>query len=72
MKKYEFVEGDTIIHEGRTLTAYRAKSGVVLTRGCFLGSIDQFVEAVQEDHGLTLIGKEYLAMAGIIKLRFNL
>ena len=54
------------------LCAYKLKDGTLeLTRGCFSGSLDDFIKAVKNTHGNTKIGKEYMAMVEVIKLRFS-
>jgi hypothetical protein len=37
--------------EGGTLTVYKTKSGIGVTRGCFSGTLDEFEAAVKETHG---------------------
>jgi hypothetical protein len=53
-----------------TVTAFRMKDGTVgITRGCFFGSLDEFIKAIKETHGDSDIGKEYMALVEFIKLR---
>jgi hypothetical protein len=56
-----------------TLTVYRTKDGIELTRGCFQGNLDQFRAAVHEKHGASSkIGKSYLGIANLIEFWFDI
>lgn len=57
-----------------TLTAFKdSKHGIAVTTGCFYGSIDEFVEAVESRHSDNpKVKKEYLAVIEFIKVRFKL
>lgn len=56
-----------------TTTAFRQKDGSILIRcGCFSGSMKEFVEAVEKTHGANQYGREYLAIAEVIKVRFGI
>lgn len=49
--KYEFVPGDEIvITPGRTLTIFNGKDGPIVTRGCFIGSVDEFLSKSEREH----------------------
>ena len=55
-----------------TLTAFRNKdNGITVTRGCFLGTLDEFRAKVIKTHGGTLHEKAYLGLANYIELHFN-
>jgi len=55
-----------------TLTAFRNKDGgVTVTRGCFIGTLDEFRVAVSDKHGGTPHEKGYLALADYIEFHFN-
>lgn len=58
---------------GRGTTFYRGSSGSVRVRcGCFRGTLDEFREKVKQRHGEdSTLGKEYLAVADLMALRFN-
>ncbi len=58
---------------GRSTTAYLTKDGTVEVRcGCFHGSVDKFIKQVKETHGDSKYAREYLAIAEVIKARFDL
>ena len=57
--------------ESSTLTAFRAKTGIEVTRGCFHGTIDEFAAAVETQHGTSQIGAEYRLLIEFIRLRFK-
>ncbi|WP_339980442.1 polymer-forming cytoskeletal protein [Fusobacterium necrophorum] len=54
-----------------TLTAFRTKTGFSIKIGCFLGSLELFLEKVQETHGDNQFAKEYRLIAEVIKARFE-
>ena len=55
-----------------TLTAFRNKdSGITVTRGCFIGSLEEFRAAVIKTHGGTLHEKGYMGLANYIEFHFN-
>ena len=59
--------------ENGTLTAYRTSDGSVdLKRGCFRGNVVEFLNAVEEKHGDSRIGKEYRLFVQSIKIRFDI
>ena len=54
-----------------TLTAFRDKTGnILVTRGCFIGTLDAFRKAVKDKHGGTLHEKGYLGLANYIEWHF--
>jgi len=57
--------------ENGTLTAFAAKAGLSVTRGCFSGTLESFVLAVDKKHGDSKIGKEYKLLAEVIKSRLS-
>jgi hypothetical protein len=55
-----------------TLTAFRnSAGGITLTRGCFIGTLDEFRAAVIKKHGGTLHEKGYLGLANYIEWHFT-
>ena len=54
-----------------TLTAFRTKTGFSIKVGCFLGSLELFIEKVKETHGDNKYAKEYRAVAEVIRVRFS-
>lgn len=53
-----------------TFTAYRTKDGSIeCTRGCFVGSVDEFEEAVAKTHGENEYAKQYQAVIALVRLR---
>lgn len=54
-----------------TLTAFRTKTGFSIKIGCFLGSLELFLEKVQETHKDNQFAKEYRLIAEVIKARFE-
>ena len=55
-----------------TLTVYtNIDGGITLTRGCFIGTLEEFETAVNERHGQNRYGNEYLALIAFIRLRFD-
>ena len=56
----------------RTTTAYRTKLGVSVRCGYFEGTLDEFTKQVKETHGESKYAREYLAIAEVIKIKFDL
>ena len=55
-----------------TLTAFFDKNKkIVVTRGCFYGTIEDFENKVIKSHGLSQIGKEYAALIAFVKIRME-
>lgn len=54
-----------------TTTAFRTADGVRVKCGCFYGSIEEFEKKVKKTHGDNQYGKEYLAFAELLKVRFG-
>ncbi|WP_248623195.1 hypothetical protein [Citrobacter koseri] len=58
--------------ENGFLTAFRQKdNSIVVSRGCFSGTIDEFESAVKERHGDSENAQIYLALIPVIKLRLD-
>ena len=58
--------------EQGTLTVYRAKEGLLVTRGCFLGSDVEFLKAVASRHGAeSKIGREYALLIEVARSRIS-
>ena len=56
--------------ENGTLTAYRGKDNtIIVTRGCFLGTVEEFEAAVARRHGDSKVGLEYKLLVQVIQLR---
>ena len=56
--------------ENGTLTAFKDKDGnVIVTRGCFIGTIDEFLDAVEKKHGNSRTANEYKLCIELIKSR---
>ena len=54
------------------LTAFRNSfGGITVTRGCFIGTLDEFRAAVIKKHGGTLHEKGYLGLANYIDWHFT-
>lgn len=54
-----------------TLTAFRSESDILVCRGCFSGTLDEFKDAVEKRHGDSKIGKHYKLIIQAIELWFN-
>jgi len=55
-----------------TLIAYRNNDGgITVTRGCFVGSLDEFRAAVSKKHGGTKHEHGYLGLANYIEWHFT-
>ena len=58
---------------GGFTTFVRTKNGRILVScGCFLGSIDEFLDKVKETHGDSKYAKEYRAAAELAKIHIEL
>ena len=57
-KIFDIFWASNVGSENGTLTVFRSKEGVLVTRGCFLGTVDEFLEKSQEVHG-SKIQREY-------------
>ncbi|WP_027276021.1 hypothetical protein, partial [Leminorella grimontii] len=56
--------------ENGFLTAFRQKDNSILVRrGCFSGTTEEFIEAVNRRHGDSVDGEIYRALIPIIKMR---
>ncbi|WP_440864457.1 hypothetical protein [Symbiopectobacterium purcellii] len=59
--------------ENGLLTAFKQKDGsVIVRRGCFSGTIEEFESAVNKRHGDNKHGEIYRHVISLLKLRFNL
>jgi len=56
--------------EDGTLEAWPTEDGVYLQRGCFFGTTDEFLTAVEEKHGDNEHGVKYRAAAEFIRVMF--
>ena len=53
-----------------TLTAFvGADASLIVTRGCFIGTADEFIAAVEKRHGGTQIQQEYRLLIEFFRLR---
>ena len=58
--------------ENRTTTFYLSKDNEILVScGCFHGTLKQFRDKVKITHGGTHLGQEYLIIADLMEMRFN-
>ena len=58
--------------ERGVLTAFRQKdNSIMVRRGCFSGTIDEFESAVDERHGDSKYGDVYRALIPVIKLQLD-
>ena len=57
--------------ENGYLLAYVDSSKIMISRGCFHGTIDEFFEAVKKTHGDNEFGREYKSLRPIIENRLN-
>ena len=55
--------------EHGTLTWYRGKTGILVNRGCFSGTLEEFDAAVTKTHGDNQYGREYRSLIEFIRLR---
>ena len=54
-----------------TLTVFKTKDGYNITRGCFIGTIDEFKAKVSEKDNSDESKKEYELLIPLIEYRFN-
>lgn len=54
-----------------TLTAFRCEVGIKVTRGCFIGTLEEFEAKVKETHGASKTAKEYAALIEFLRIRFD-
>jgi len=58
--------------EGDTLTAYLDKdNNILITRGCFIGTIEEFEKAVEKTHGNNKYGEFYKMLIPLITLKLK-
>jgi hypothetical protein len=58
--------------EGGFLTAFRQKdNSIVVRRGCFSGSIEEFEDAVNATHGDSKYAEQYKIVISLIKSRLE-
>ena len=55
----------------RTLTIFKTEDGFKLTTGCFIGTFEQFKEAVSRKKEDDEYRKEYESLYALIELKFN-
>ena len=53
------------------LTSWKGENRVMVSTGCFLGSIDEFAKAVKDKHGETEFGKQYEDALKYISRKFK-
>lgn len=70
-KMEDYFVAQMVGSDNGTLTAFVSEKGIEVTRSCFLGTIQEFEEAVIKTHGDSKIGKEYQLLIALIKLKFN-
>lgn len=58
--------------ENGELVVLRYKDGsIIVNRGCFWGTLEEFVEAINETHGSNGFAKQYMAAIELIKTRVD-
>ena len=57
--------------ENGTLSAFCARPGILVTRGCFIGTPEEFLAAVASKHGGTQIETEYRLLIEFMQLRLS-
>jgi carbonic anhydrase/acetyltransferase-like protein (isoleucine patch superfamily) len=57
--------------ENGTLTAFTAQAGITVTRGCFIGTLEEFEVAVKKTHGNSRIAAEYSLLIQFIRMRLG-
>src|SRR5690606_32655391 len=53
--------------ENGTLTAFTAQTGITVTRGCFLGTLEEFEAVVRETYGDSRTAREYALLIEFIR-----
>jgi hypothetical protein len=70
--KRPILQINNIGRDNSCLSAIFCEKGIVIRRGCFYGSLDEFEKQVGEVHGDSIHGKEYKAAIAFIKLHKDL
>ena len=56
-----------------TTTMFRNKdNGITVTCGCFMGTLEEFAERVEKEHGENIFDKEYKLLIELAKIHFGL
>jgi len=56
-----------------TLTCFLSQDGALtVTRGCFIGTAEDFLKAVEQKHGNNTLAQEYRLLMEVARLRFGL
>ena len=56
----------------RTTTVFKCEDGELrVVCGCFFGTVEEFAKKVEETHGDSLYGREYMAIIEVIKVHFE-
>lgn len=56
-----------------TTTMFRNKdNGITVTCGCFMGTLEEFAERVEKEHGENIFGKEYKLLIELAKIHFGI
>ena len=53
-----------------TLEAWPTEDGIYLRRGCFFGTVDEFLAAVEKKHGGNEHGSVYRAVVDLVRVKF--
>ena len=54
-----------------TTTIFRNKdNGITVTCGCFVGTLEEFADRVEKEHGKNIFGKEYKLLIELAKIHF--
>jgi hypothetical protein len=52
-------------------TIFNLKNGLFVRSGCWFGTIDDFIKAVEEKHGDNKFAKQYLLAVKLAKVSFS-
>jgi hypothetical protein len=55
-----------------TMFVRTADNNILVSCGCFTGTIDEFIEKVKETHGDSKFAREYRAAVKLAKIHINL
>lgn len=67
----DFMLVKSVGSEDGTLIVHRTKTGILVTRGCFTGTLDEFRQAVVKRHGDNVHAQIYESLLRAIELRFD-
>ena len=67
--EYAYVKG--FGSQNRGTLFYVSDYQLYVSCGCFNGTVKEFIKKVKEKHGRTYLGREYIAIANLMKKRFK-